>query len=89
MTLSDLAVTYDGSANVATATTDPAGLTVDLTYSQGSTLVAPIAAVAAVAAVDAVAATYEALTFSKFEILKNLGHQKAQTVGKFGIAPNF
>ncbi len=60
VTLSDLAATYNGSAKVAAATTVPAGLTVDLTYSQGSTLVAPITAVAAVTAVDAVAATYEA-----------------------------
>ncbi|MCP4927152.1 MAG: hypothetical protein GY916_14550, partial [Gammaproteobacteria bacterium] len=51
VTLSDLAATYDGSGKVAATTTDPAGLTVDLTYSQGSTLVAPIAAVDAVAAV--------------------------------------
>ncbi|RTZ62940.1 MAG: hypothetical protein DSZ35_12200, partial [Verrucomicrobia bacterium] len=55
VTLSDLAATYDGSAKLAATTTVPAGLTVDLTYSQGSTLVAPIAAVAAVTAVDAVA----------------------------------
>ena len=60
VTLSDLAATYNGSAKLAAATTVPAGLTVDLTYSQGSTLVAPITAVAAVTAVDAVAATYEA-----------------------------
>ncbi|SVB92201.1 uncharacterized protein METZ01_LOCUS245055, partial [marine metagenome] len=31
VTLSDLAATYNGSAKLATATTDPAGLTVDLT----------------------------------------------------------
>ena len=52
--LSDLTATYDGSAKVAAATTVPAGLTVDLTYSQGSTLVAPITAVTAVDAVAAV-----------------------------------
>ena len=54
VTLSDLAATYNGSAKLAAATTVPAGLTVDLTYSQGSTLVAPITAVTAVDAVAAV-----------------------------------
>ncbi|MBT6659277.1 MAG: MBG-2 domain-containing protein, partial [Verrucomicrobia bacterium] len=56
VTLSDLASTYNGSPKVAAVTTDPVGLTVDLTYSQGATLVAPIAAVQAAAAVEAVAA---------------------------------
>ena len=54
VTLSDLSVTYNGLERAATAVTDPAGLNVVLTYSQGDTLVAPIAAVAAVAAQDAV-----------------------------------
>jgi len=51
VTLGSLAHTYDGTEKVASATTTPSGLTVDLTYSQGATLVAPIAAVAAVDAV--------------------------------------
>ncbi|MDB4805301.1 MBG domain-containing protein [bacterium] len=46
--------TYDGTEKLASVTTTPSGLTVDLTYSQGATLVAPIAAVAAVAAVAGV-----------------------------------
>ncbi|SVA83670.1 uncharacterized protein METZ01_LOCUS136524, partial [marine metagenome] len=40
VTLSDLAATYDGLGTAATATTDPAGLTVGLVYSQGDTVVA-------------------------------------------------
>ena len=51
VTLGSLANTYDGTEKVASVTTTPSGLTVDVTYSQGSILVAPIAAVAAVAAV--------------------------------------
>ncbi|MDP6796180.1 MAG: MBG domain-containing protein, partial [Verrucomicrobiota bacterium] len=52
--MSDLSATYNGLERAATAVTDPAGLNVVLTYSQGDTLVAPIAAVTAVAAQDAV-----------------------------------
>ncbi|MCS5608631.1 MAG: MBG domain-containing protein, partial [Alphaproteobacteria bacterium] len=40
VTLSDLAATYDGLGTAATATTDPAGLTVGLVYSQGDAVVA-------------------------------------------------
>ena len=50
VTLGSLTHTYDGTEKLASVTTTPSGLTVDLTYSQGATLVAPIAAVAAVAA---------------------------------------
>ena len=42
VTLADLAQTYDGTAKSATATTDPAGLTVDVTYDGSAT--APTAA---------------------------------------------
>ncbi len=38
--LDDLSAVYDGDPHYASATTAPAGLTVDLTYSQGGTLVA-------------------------------------------------
>ena len=54
VTLGDLAATYDGSAKVAAITTEPAGLTVNLIYSQGETVIAPITAVEAVEAVAAV-----------------------------------
>ncbi|GAB5562687.1 MAG: hypothetical protein SynsKO_43340 [Synoicihabitans sp.] len=37
VTLGDLAATYDGSPKVATATTDPSGLTVNITYDGSST----------------------------------------------------
>jgi len=37
VTLGDLAATYDGTPKAATATTNPTGLTVDLTYDGGST----------------------------------------------------
>ena len=42
VTLDDLTPTYDGSSHAATATTDPVGLTVDLTYDGSGT--APTAA---------------------------------------------
>jgi hypothetical protein len=42
VTLSDLAPSYDGQAKSATVTTDPAGLTVDVTYDGSST--APVGA---------------------------------------------
>jgi len=68
VTLSDLSPTYDGQAKSATATTDPAGLTVDVTYDGAST--EPVAAgeYAVVATVDS--DTYEGAATSTLVIGK-------------------